>query len=263
MAYRKLIALPLALTIALYFAAGPAMAQSPPNVTVELRAIDPAGASIVPPNTQVYGRIGYTTDAPVRLVLLPYRDGQPIENFTNGGSPQYAPGSGETIAWFSFHEPQSIDEVRAVANDAWGTVFAEDGIRQTIVWRAGAAAPQTAGWVAPLRAAPKDIVVEPQAEMNPAAEWILLWAIQLFFLVVPLSVVLQIVAWRKLEGRWKDLARISGYLMAALWLFVIVTSLAGSNLSPIWLVFLSPFFAVFLTILLVAHSRSQKASVAS
>ena len=75
------------------------------------------------------------------------------------------------------------------------------------------------------------------------------------------SVVLQIVAWRKLEGRRKDLARISGYLMAALWLFVIVTALAGSNLSPIWVVFLSPFFLVFLTSLLVAESRSKKASL--
>ncbi|MGH8166873.1 MAG: hypothetical protein ACREQ1_06510, partial [Woeseiaceae bacterium] len=146
MAYRKLIALPLALslalTVALLLAAGPAIPQSPPNVTVELRAIDPAGASIVPLNTPIYGRIAYTTDAPVRLELTGYRNGQPVPG-TTSGSPHYAPGSGETLAWFSFHESRSIDEIRAEATstDGWGKVFADASIRRTIEWRAGAAAP--------------------------------------------------------------------------------------------------------------------------
>jgi hypothetical protein len=71
----------------------------------------------------------------------------------------------------------------------------------------------------------------------------------------------EVVGYRKtckLEGRPKQLARISGYLMAALWLFVIVTGLAGSNLSPIWLVFLSPLFVVFLMVL-IARSRHAAA----
>jgi hypothetical protein len=83
-------------------------------------------------------------------VLKAYRNGQPVEEgFYNSGSPRYAPGSGETIAWFGFDSPQSIDEIRAVANDEWGNVFAEASIRRTIVWRAGggrlgAAAPASA-----------------------------------------------------------------------------------------------------------------------
>ena len=48
--------------------------------------------------------------------------------------------------------------------------------------------------------------------------------------------------------------------MAALWLFVIVTGVAGSNLSPIWLVFLSPLFVAFLIVLLVHQRATTRAS---
>jgi hypothetical protein len=134
MAQRNLIALALALLLA----TGLALAQQTPSVTIELRAVDPANASVIPPNTPVYGHLAYTTDAPVRLVLKPYRNGRPVEEESYSGSPRYAPGSGETVAWFSFRELQSIDEVRAVATSTdWGKVIAEASMRRTIEWRAG------------------------------------------------------------------------------------------------------------------------------
>jgi hypothetical protein len=252
----------IAAALPLLVAAGAALAQQTPSVSIELRAIDPADASVVPPNTLIYGSIAYKTDAPVRLVLEPYRNGQPVEEGSfNSGSPHYAPGSGEAIAWFSFQEPQSIDEIRAAATstDGWGEVFAEAGMRQTIVWRAGAALPAQADWVQPLLNAPKNIVVEPPSDsvLGSALGGLALIVMQLVFLLVPVAVILQIYAWRKLEGRYHKLARVSGYLMGALWLFVILTGLAGSNLSPIWLVFLSPFFVVFLLVL-IARSRSAQ-----
>jgi hypothetical protein len=236
--------------LVLLMAADIAFAQQAPSVTIELRAIDPAAASVVPLDRAIHGHIAYTTDAPVRFVLTGYRNGQPVKG-TNSGSPTYAPGSGETSAWFSFHEPQWIDEIRAeaTATDGWGTVIAHASIMRSIEWRAGAAAPAEAAWVDPLRRAPKDIIERPPQEES-FFDWILLSIVQLVFLVVPFSVALQFYAWRKLQGRPKQLARISGYLMAALWLFVIVTAMAGSNLSPIWLVFLSPVFVAYLAMLI-------------
>ncbi|HNR22036.1 MAG TPA: hypothetical protein PKL49_03305 [Steroidobacteraceae bacterium] len=233
-----------------------APAQPTPNVQIELAEIDPAGVPTVAPHTPVYGRIVYTTDAPVRLVLLPYRNGQPVlDGLYNSGSPRYAPGSGETIAWFAFDEPQTIDEIRAVANDFYGNVFAEDSIVRNLNWREGAPKPQKAAWVEPLKRAGKDVIVEPPAEYG----WFATVVTQLFFLLVPLSVGLQIHAWRKLDGGPGRLARLSGYAMGALWLFVILTGVAGSNLSPIWIVFLSPLFVLFLgALLLVARTRRRR-----
>jgi uncharacterized membrane protein len=254
MAQRNLIALALALLLA----TGLALAQQTPSVTIELRAVDPANASVIPPNTPVYGHLAYTTDAPVRLVLKPYRNGRPVEEESYSGSPRYAPGSGETVAWFSFRELQSIDEVRAVATSTdWGKVIAEASMRRTIEWRAGARAPAKANWVEPLTKAPKDVVVE--TESDSAFDWLIVGVVQLLFLLVPLSVILQIYAWRKLEGRLNQLARLSGWLMVALWLFVLLTGLAGSNLSPIWLVFLSPIFVVYLLVL-IRQSRLNRSS---
>lgn len=235
------------------------MAQPVPNVQIELYDIDPADISTVPPHTRVYGHIVYTTDAPVRFVLLPYRNGKPVQDgFYNSGSPQYAPGSGETIAWFGFEKQQTIDEVRAVASDFRGKVFAEDSIARTLSWRQGAATPQKADWVEPLLKAEKNLVVEPSIEYGWFATVIGEVIVPLFFLLVPLSVGLQVYAWRKLDGGPGRLARWSGYAMGALWLFVIVIGLAGSNLSPIWLVFLSPLFVLFLGGLLVVGRRQGR-----
>ena len=85
---------------------------------------------------------------------------------------------------------------------------------------------------------------------------VLITFVQIIFLMVPASVVLQVYAVYRLDGNRKRLARRSAYAMGALWLFVILTGLAGSNLSPIWLVILSPFFVLFLGTLLFRDRRS-------
>lgn len=229
-------------------------AQTTPNVAVELLEIDPAGVSVVPLDGVVHGRIRYATDAPVRLFLLPYRDGMPVEGYFNSGSPHYAAGAGETIAWFGFHSPQEIDEIRAVADDGRGNDLADAGIPRPLRWQAGAAAVPEAAWVARLKAAPKQVAAE-APNGSDAGGAVLVTVMQLVFLLVPASVVLQFFALRRLDGNLKQLAKASAYAMGALWLFVIVTALAGSNLSPIWLVFLSPLFVLFLGSLLFLHSR--------
>lgn len=229
-------------------------AQQTSNVSVELLAVDPADASVLPLEGVVHGRIRYHTDVPVRLFLLPYRDGKPVEGYFNSGSPHYAAGTGETIAWFGFRTPRAIDEVRAVADDTRGSDLAQAGIRKSLRWQAGAAALPEAAWVAPLKATPKR-VVDPAPHGSDAGGAVLVTVLQVIFLLVPASVVLQFFALYRLDGNLKRLARLSAYAMGALWLFVLVTGLAGSNLSPIWLVFLSPFFVLFLGVLLFRHSR--------
>ncbi len=89
---------------------------------------------------------------------------------------------------------------------------------------------------------------------------IIMAVVQLLFLLVPASVILQVFALRRLEGNRRRLAKLSAWAMGALWLFVIVTGLAGSNLSPIWLLFLSPFFVLFLGLLLFRSSGKDHPS---
>ena len=99
------------------------------------------------------------------------------------------------------------------------------------------------------------VEAEPGSETGGA---IIISVVQLLFLMVPASVVLQVFALLRLDGNRRRLAKMSAWAMGALWLFVIVTGFAGSNLSPIWLVFLSPFFVLFLGVLLFRSYRSGK-----
>lgn len=234
----------------LVLAASAAAAQPAPAIELELIDAHPPAGAVVRPFTPVYGRIRYQTDLPVRVILRPFRHGEPvIDGAYYSGSPHYPPPSGEALAWFSFSEPQSIDEIRAIATDNIGNELARTRLEYSLSWREGAASPAPAEWVAPLQERAEALTSRQQQPEDSSLLAILL--MQLVFALVPISVVLQIVALKVLEGPPRGWAWISAFAMAGLWLFVLVTALAGSNLSPIWLVFLSPLFVVFLGGLLV------------
>lgn len=252
--------LPLAFALLLLPLA--ANSEATPNVTVELLEIDPAGAREVPLRARVHGRIHYQADAPVRLVLRPYRDGQPVEEGVYySGSPHYPAGSGEAYGWFAFDSTQSIDEIRAIANDVFGNEFATASVRRTLEWSESAAPTEQAAWVAPLKES-TDALSQSQQPVQVGSGLVALVVMQVIFACIPLSVAVQIFSLCKLEGNLQFLARLSAFAMAALWLFVLVTGIAGSNLSPIWLVFLSPLFLLFLMALLIARSKFQRAEYA-
>ncbi|HEX7038302.1 MAG TPA: hypothetical protein VF210_21230 [Pseudomonadales bacterium] len=232
-------------------------AESPPAVRIELIALDPAEASALPLSTPVYAHIRYQADAPVRLVLRPFRDGQPVEDGVYfSGSPWYPPPEGEGIAWFAFSKPQRIDEIRALATDDWGTEWARAAVERPLTARGGLPKPERAPWVEPMKQRFDRLIREAaRSDGWSLSDALLTVFVQLLFLLVPASVALQVVALRKLRGPHLGLAKLSALAMGALWLFVIVTGLAGSNLSPIWLVFLSPLFVALLTVLLL-HQRA-------
>lgn len=230
-----------------------AAAAAQASVTLELLEIDPRAATELPPERALYGRIGYVSDRPVRLSLQPFRDGKRVtDDAISSPSPLYPPGRGEGMQWFAFRAPQYIDEIRAMARDERGAIVAEASLRRELTWLNGARVGAPAAWVAELRAADDALARSAAAahDSSSGGGWLF---VQALFLSVPLALILQVYAWRKLDGTLGRLARYSGYAMGALWLFVIVTALLGSNLSPIWLVFLSPLFVVFLAGLLTVN----------
>lgn len=156
--------------------------------------------------------------------------------------------------------PQSVDEVRAIANDGQGNELARSSLRGSWSWRADGRKPAEADWVGPLKAQAESLSRSQQAAPSESgfAGMLLILLIQLMFLLVPASIALQVAALMILRGAAGGVARLSALAMALLWLFVIVTALAGSNLSPIWLVFLSPLFVLLLSVLLVKHRLARK-----
>lgn len=116
---------------------------------------------------------------------------------------------------------------------------------------------EQAAWIAPLEES-THALSQSQQPLQAGTGLVALVVMQVIFACIPLSVAVQMFSLCKLEGNLKSLARLSAYAMAALWFFVIVTGIAGSNLSPIWLVFLSPLFLLFLIALLIARSKFQR-----
>src|SRR5690242_756629 len=81
-------------------AGGPAAAGAP-QVTLEILETDPQGPAVLHASDDVYVRVRYRADAPVRIWVRPYLHGAPAAAMT-GGSPVYPAGEGEAFGWFSF-----------------------------------------------------------------------------------------------------------------------------------------------------------------
>jgi hypothetical protein len=120
--------------------------------TVEVLETFPPGDEVVlAKNQNYYLRLGYRTDAPVRIWARPYFRGRPADAGSNP-SPRYE-GSGESLGWFFLMQPGTqVDEIRITAGDGGvRTTPQVASLRVHVVGGSGAASAPEPGWVAQLQ----------------------------------------------------------------------------------------------------------------
>ena len=94
------------LAVVLLFASSLANAQP----RIQLLDADPASPATLGHWEQLYLRIGYETDRPIRVRAEAYSGGKLVTEITSG-SPRYEAGQGEAMFWFAFTRPQKVDRV--------------------------------------------------------------------------------------------------------------------------------------------------------
>ena len=123
--------------------------------TVEVLATEPADHTVTLGSSQTfYMRIGYSTDAPVRIWAQPYFEGREVNAGSNPS--RLYEGEGEALAWFFFlgEPPLQVDEIRISAGDgstAGTEVLLSLPVRITAGTRPAPASPEPA-WLTRLKA---------------------------------------------------------------------------------------------------------------
>ncbi len=208
------------------------------DTQVRLLETSPAGPDLaVAPNQNVYLRVGYATDAPVKIWVRPYLRGQPAAAGSSP-SPSYS-GRGELLAWFFLmQDAGEVDEVRVTAGD--GSV---DGTRAIATWplhvRASRGAPMPATepeWVGTLRAQAQAAVQEARAAAAAApratsglGDAVLLGG---FFLGVPVLGLFGLIGPLWGLWRWRGGWRVAAALPAAAMGFVLLRILVDTARDP-------------------------------
>jgi hypothetical protein len=114
-------------------------------------AIDPASPAVLHTNDDVYVRVSYQSDAPLRIWVRPYLHGAPAAAMSNG-SPVYPAGTGEAFGWFSFGGRGAVDAIHAQAAAAnSGHPTTEATVDAEFTWDGSAGTRhEPADWVTPM-----------------------------------------------------------------------------------------------------------------
>lgn len=130
---------------------GSALAQTPP--VVRAVAVTPEPGSRLAAGQNLYVRVAYESDQPLRFQAKGYLGGMKRDQMANNPSPVFPAGAGEAVVWLFGQAGARIDEVRVHVYDArWGHLF-EVPVPLVAEWRAGVAATPQAAWAAELLAA--------------------------------------------------------------------------------------------------------------
>lgn len=203
---------------------------------VEVRLLEtfPPGQDIrVAPGANIYLRIAYAMDTPVKIWVKPYLDGKPA-NAGSSPSPLYS-GEGEMLGWFfPMQEGVLADEVRVVAGDG-SYANTPEIARWPLQVRTdqGARAGAEPAWVSSMRAeaaaAEKKAFDERESEPVGIGDALLFGGFMLVMAAVGvIGLVWPVLAWRRWQGGWRIAA-----LVPAAWIgFVILRIIVGGLLDP-------------------------------
>jgi hypothetical protein len=166
----------------------------------------------------------------------------------------YPAGRGEAMAWISFLEPTILDGIAVEVYAADWRPLATLERSWPLQWRPGATAPPEPAWVATARrrdqaAARAWQAALPPPEPQPGLDLLVLlagWSVPGYF-------VLQAVLLLRWRGPWRQAAALPLLGMVPLLAYTLFALLAGSNLWPLMLIFLTPLALLYLLVLVVAR----------
>jgi hypothetical protein len=235
------------------------VAAAPPQL--EVTATDPASAIDLPYKTDLYARVHYRADHPVRVQAVGMRDGTEVPGAVNP-SPAWDAGEDDVRAWIGFRAPASIDRMRVTLYDEDWKPLQHVDVPMALSWRADAPAHERAAWVQPLNDEQQSRVNEDSVQ-NVSYGAMASVIVDLVLMSLPAYVLVQvllIVMWR---GRWRRRAMLPLVVMAGTLAVSILALLAGSNLWPIWMILLAPLALLYLVVLALLYWRARRRGAAA
>jgi hypothetical protein len=234
-------------TMALGLPAISAPAQTTVNATIV--ETDPKAEPVLNANEPLSVHITYQSDVPLRFETAGYSSGMEIrKSVAMNTAPPYPAGSGEAIAWLSYGKETSIDEIRIKISDKhWKQL---DTLSMPIAMKWNGITPQKwrerAPWVTPLNSAHQNITsqaIRASASGNAGGFDML---IPLMGLNIPFYFILQIYMLKKYHGAWRKAALAPLLVMVPLFAYTAIALLAGSNLWPLMMLFITPVLSLYL-----------------
>lgn len=216
---------------------------------VRIVATDPASSETLYRGDVLSVRLAYASEIPLRFTVEGFAHGERLGGAQSNTVPVYPAGQGEAIVWLRFHTAVYMDEVRVRVMDQHWQV--QDVLTQRVAYfwdRQPPVAPRTeAAWVAELNDAQTRLVRVAVAEQASSDGFDLLTLlIMLMGWSIPGYLALQVYMLARYRDGWRKAAMVPLVLMVPLLAYTLFALLAGSNLWPLMLIFLTPLAFLYL-----------------
>ena len=235
--------------------AATAFAETGEGLSVRILETDPPSGAVLGAREPLYLRIAYRSDVPLRFQAAGYAQGVEIRRgAAMNPAPSYPPGDGESIAWIAYQDAVEIDEVRVqIFSDGWNRL---DSLTVPLMVSWDGAAPVTgrapAAWARDLSAAQQHMTARAVTQTSTPDGF---WATALISLMawsIPGYLLAQIYTAMRYRGGWRTAALLPLWIMVPLLGYTLFALLAGSNLWPLMLLFITPFAFLYLLGVLLA-----------
>ncbi|MEO8802162.1 MAG: hypothetical protein ABI304_08735 [Rudaea sp.] len=216
--------------------------------TLEIVDIDPNGGTLRV-GASLYIKARYISDKPVRIQTVGMRNGAIVPGLMNA-SPAYREGEGDVLTWVAFNGVAEIDTLRVTLFDSQWLPVASRDLPIQAAWSNDAPAPVVAQWVPSLRKQQQQLIDTQNKVAESKQSGVGGFVVGgLISFAIPAYLLLQLwlaIHWR---GRWRISAMLPLFVMIPVWLFSFYALSRGSNLWPIWIVFISPLALAYLVLL--------------
>ncbi len=226
----------------------PLVATGAPDVSVRITAVDPASGTELATGETLYLRIRYDSHQPLRFqARVPA--GEPDRGVMMNPAPVYPAGRGEALAWIAFREPGRLGHVDVVVFDErWQRLEVRSEPVDISWYASGAGGHRPAGWTRELSDHQQSMTRTQITPANDSGGDLLVmfmgWSVPGYF-------ILQFLAWRLEDRRWRVAGRLPLVVAVPLLLWTLFALMAGSNLWPLMLLFVAPFLFLYLAGLLL------------
>lgn len=249
------------------------MALGLPSMSVSAQTVvhativetDPKAGSVLQANEPLSVHITYQSDMPLRFETAGYSGGAKIQkSVAMNTAPSYPAGSGEAIAWLSYAEETSIDEVRITLSDKYWKQLDTLSVPIHMTWNG--ITPQQwrerAPWVTQLSSAHQNMTsqaIRASASGNAGGIDMFDILIPLMAWTIPLYFFLQIYMLKKYQGAWCKAALAPLLVMAPVLAYTGIALFSKSNLWPLLMLFVTPVLALYLIGVLICRYFVRRA----
>jgi hypothetical protein len=218
------------------------------EISVRIAAMDPDVTQTLSSRDKLSVRLRYDSPEPLRFTLKGFAGGTPVTGVQSNPAPVYPAGQGEAIVWLSLVDSGYLDEIQVQIMDPQWQVRDVLSAPVSLFWEAGAGStPRTTpAWVASLNATQQAMVsagFQARSDDSGTGGTLL---VMLMGWSIPGYLILQIYMARTYRGGWRKAALVPLLMMIPLALYTLYALLAGSNLWPLMLLFLTPLAFLYL-----------------